>query len=83
MAAVHPHACGEDRQVLLRLSVDVGSPPRVWGRLRVSVTTVREDRFTPTRVGKTCVPRSWSVRNTVHPHACGEDTGTARWYRRS
>ena len=50
---VHPHGCGEDALILVRVLGGVaGSPPRVWGRLAGDDGVGRRSRFTPTGVGK-------------------------------
>ncbi len=70
---VHPHACGDDMdKEFLQRYLD-GSPPRVWGRLSISKIYPFFFRFTPTRVGTTCVRVLVQRRRTVHPHACGDD----------
>ena len=70
---VHPHACGDDSLTGRVSSTPIGSPPRVWGRPAAQSSTGPGPRFTPTRVGTTngCWP--WCARETVHPHACGDD----------
>ncbi len=70
---VHPHACGEDVQGTTLACSVYGSPPRVWGRLRLGQREGTELRFTPTRVGKTSRSSRSSLAIAVHPHACGED----------
>ncbi len=49
----HPHARGEDQQLILQKQAGQETPPRTWGRPqgRASRTAVR--RNTPTHVGKT------------------------------
>ena len=50
--AVHPHTCGEIAIGLLRIVVNGGSPPHVWGNLLIVAMRTTTKRFTPTRVGK-------------------------------
>ncbi len=51
--SVHPHACGDYAEVVVKPEFVAGSPPRVWGlRWRISIVR-RTIRFTPTRVGTT------------------------------
>ncbi len=52
-STVHPHACGEDAALVSSSTRMAGSPPRVWGRLVGVDTDSTDQRFTPTRVGKT------------------------------
>ena len=70
---VHPHACGDDAPTAPSTTVVIGSPPRVWGRLRLATAVVRAQRFTPTRVGTTACVSARTATCTVHPHACGDD----------
>ena len=69
---VHPHACGEHSNILLKDHVKDGSSPRVWGTLQLVIDHVFHGRFIPTRVGNTLARITSSVIVTVHPHACGE-----------
>ena len=54
-------------------SLDIETPPRVWGRPCKAQTAYADQRNTPTGVGKTrvCFRRALAVRK--HPHGCGED----------
>ncbi len=53
LVTVHPHVCGENKQIIKIPATTTGSPPRVWGKLiQVRVRGMRS-RFTPTCVGKT------------------------------
>ena len=69
---VHPHACGERDLKAGRRRGLRGSPPRLWGARRESVSGRAVDRFTPTPVGSAGCSWFDSCRLTVHPHACGE-----------
>ena len=51
--AVHPHVCGDYHCGAVKVHVDAGSPPRVWGLLCVLTTMRRRSGFTPTCVGTT------------------------------
>ena len=55
----HPHACGENSTEWTITDTCLGSPPRVWGKLRAKVVNGRYNWITPTRVGKT---HSGSIR---------------------
>ena len=72
--AVHPHACGENVPLWFRALAKIGSPPRVWGKHVLSLSQMRQCRFTPTRVGKTPAIIRWVRMWSVHPHACGENS---------
>ena len=56
----------------------IGSPPRAWGQLVLRVRHLRQERFTPTRVGTTPDARLASTPRTVHPHARGDDVTPGR-----
>ena len=70
---VHPHACGDDSALSRNWMGTYGSPPRVWGRRRLSRPAPRSPRFTPTRVGTTRCHPLFLWGQSVHPHACGDD----------
>ena len=55
--------------------LDCGSSPRVWGGRLKSVQGRMSRRFIPTRVGRTQIYDMWKKAESVHPHACGADTG--------
>ena len=71
--AVHPHACGENVGGIAHPPLGLGPPPRVWGKRPGPCPKPREGRSTPTRVGKTTLPRKPISPPPVHPHACGEN----------
>ena len=54
---------------------DLGSPPRVWGKLAGAFIASAQSRITPTRVGKTAATVAVAVVARDHPHACGENLG--------
>ena len=72
---VHPHACGEYAFLCAAVAPGYGSPPRLWGILRIPVVPVRHERFTPTPVGNTPANTASRPNTSVHPHACGEYVG--------
>ena len=69
---VHPHVCGEYVSLLFLQALSAGSPPRVWGILRVNIYPNGGLRFTPTCVGNTFSLRTVKKSLPVHPHVCGE-----------
>ena len=71
--AVHPHARGDDSGITAIDDTFRGSPPRAWGRRLRPGGTQRDRRFTPTRVGTTCLMAYYGSRGSVHPHARGDD----------
>ena len=49
----HPHGCGEDgEKARINLAL-METPPRVWGRRKVTKDVSHRSRNTPTGVGKT------------------------------
>ena len=72
LVTVHPHACGELERMMKKLSICVGSSPRMWGTRSRYLLSLPNLRFIPTHVGNSsysvCVP----AISSVHPHACGE-----------
>ena len=48
----HPHMCGESLVISGRNSVNLGSPPHVWGKRESTLTSLSCSRITPTCVGK-------------------------------
>ena len=62
---VHPHACGGNSRRLSFSASDIGSSPRMWGKLRGDTMGLFNKRFIPTHVGKTS---SWSMPASI---SCG------------
>tara|TARA_B100000446_G_scaffold187686_1_gene217674 strand:- start:9371 stop:10048 length:678 start_codon:yes stop_codon:yes gene_type:complete len=74
----HPHGRGED-QARATITTKTGeTPPRTWGRLRISTAVRLDCRNTPTDVGKTKNPPTSPAATWKHPHGRGEDLP---WYR--
>ncbi len=69
---VHPHARGDGPVVARDLGLDLGSPPRPWGRRAGDRVHVSPFRFTPTPVGTAGRSVRASAGPTVHPHARGD-----------
>ena len=70
--AVHPHACGDLWTSEGTEVPSTGSPPRLWGPLRLPDGTTDTVRFTPTPVGTSTPLIGSRTTRTVHPHACGD-----------
>ena len=49
----HPHVHGEDNHPDLQFQILIETPPRAWGRHRSLITKRRNNRNTPTCMGKT------------------------------
>src|SRR5690606_33736642 len=71
--AVHPHVRGDEGVADETGIVEVGSPPRAWGRDRELVERLECARFTPTCVGTRARRGSRRRRRTVHPHVRGDE----------
>ena len=69
----HPHGRGEDCLPLSRSCVPTETPPRAWGRRKISETPEQKNGNTPTGVGKTLPPHRRGRRGRKHPHGRGED----------
>ncbi len=81
--AVHPHACGERRNVWSAVLPASGSSPRMWGTRSQLLAENEQMRFIPTHVGN-AVCYFWPRQSqSVHPHACGERIGYVRLPARS
>ena len=70
----HPHARGEDGCWYTFTVVVLETPPRTWGRLIKAVQPLKEERNTPTHVGKTDSVELDLSQVLKHPHARGEDS---------
>ena len=70
--SVHPHACGERRDLCSISILAIGSSPRMWGTLRLIGPNAFVERFIPTHVGNATHGKMIGSAVTVHPHACGE-----------
>ena len=51
----HPRACGENAQTILGKRIDLGSPPRMRGKLKKGAEELVGERITPAHAGKTPV----------------------------
>ena len=73
LRAVHPHVRGDDEPTVVIESLQLGSPPRAWGRRFLPLRRRLRHRFTPTCVGTTMPSSSWLAMGSVHPHVRGDD----------
>ena len=71
-ATVHPHARGEQQGWRDVSFSCVGSSPRTWGTDFESIRLLTNTRFIPTHVGNSPARSVPPRRETVHPHARGE-----------
>ena len=70
--AVHPRACGEHLRDLHAGLFRSGSSPRMRGTHLILTQNNREPRFIPAHAGNTLFVHGYSVKQSVHPRACGE-----------
>ena len=75
--AAHPRVCGEDGLGGCLCGFGGGSPPRMRGRLMISIQTGSSPGLTPAYAGKTGRTAIRSTPATAHPRVCGEDTSSA------
>ena len=69
----HPHGRGEDiAGDRCQLTIEE-TPPRAWGRLHAPQIEERDQRNTPTGVGKTQAKNRCCSVKPKHPHGRGED----------
>ena len=71
----HPRACGENVTEVGKVVWDVGSPPRMRGKLSGQEKVDFRPRITPAHAGKTRRQRPPLPSRTDHPRACGENNG--------
>ena len=69
----HPRGCGENSEVKRMNVFNLGSPPRMRGKLNVMVFTEGTDRITPADAGKTCHMLLHLDFPRDHPRGCGEN----------
>ena len=70
--AVHPHACGEYKNLYFQQGPINGSSPRLWGVCIIERAECERKRFIPTPVGSIVGRPQQGDVSGVHPHACGE-----------
>ena len=79
----HPRGCGENLLYLNHEDLQVGSPPRMRGKLYSASFAVIYFRITPADAGKTSQSRGlWRWRRD-HPRGCGENAFFANFSRLS
>ena len=68
----HPHIHGEYKNVVLCLTVVLGSPPHTWGILIAFNDFIALIRITPTYMGNTKCSQRAKKQFRDHPHIHGE-----------
>ena len=69
----HPRACGENIAQAIAKVKQIGSPPRMRGKLSGDTAKASPDGITPAHAGKTRSRRSATSSSRDHPRACGEN----------
>ncbi|EHO16010.1 hypothetical protein HMPREF9623_01556 [Stomatobaculum longum] len=69
----HPRVCGENCSYIQGYSDSRGSPPRVRGKPRCAVQSVRSVGITPACAGKTYTRDTTETAQEDHPRVCGEN----------
>ena len=69
----HPRACGENQSSPTPAHNNIGSPPRMRGKLLSFSMPIASSRITPAHAGKTIVYDFKYVKLQDHPRACGEN----------
>ena len=69
----HPRVCGENLQILTKVTILSGSPPRVRGKLLLNVRLLSSKRITPACAGKTGGANDELGKCEDHPRVCGEN----------
>ena len=76
--AVHPHGRGDNISRRWSSVSSGGSPPRAWGQLMNTLSSLFQTRFTPTGVGTIQVSFEISPHVAVHPHGRGDNVEKPR-----
>ena len=73
----HPRGCGENIPNTKEKRHEIGSPPRMRGKLYSVGILLQQRGITPADAGKTFRKISIDLRFQDHPRGCGENTATA------
>ena len=68
----HPRVCGEKVALLVQHHADIGSPPRLRGKVRWGLALEYGYRITPAFAGKSLRISVMVAVNRDHPRVCGE-----------
>ena len=71
--ADHPRVCGENPPRAENKGFDIGSPPRMRGKLPYATKTDLKDGITPAYAGKTSMQMYATLKGQDHPRVCGEN----------
>ena len=76
--ADHPRVCGENALGKTRITVAMGSPPRMRGKLYDTSSGALFCGITPADAGKTFLTLFDAFQCRDHPRGCGENSAKAR-----
>ena len=68
----HPRVCGEKGHGSELRGRQVGSPPRVRGKVQQQYDNIQKERITPAYAGKRAMEEADEKVNKDHPRVCGE-----------
>ena len=68
----HPRACGEKYLIIQWNCIQVGSPPRMRGKVEQPIRPDVHAGITPAHAGKSAVNAGQAAYCRDHPRACGE-----------
>ena len=74
----HPRVCGEKGYIRCRSCFELGSPPRVRGKVVPICVTPQAVGITPACAGKSALCASGGDRSRDHPRVCGEKENELR-----
>ena len=70
----HPRVCGENLRLIAGTGPQMGSSPRVRGKLVLAALGDENHRLIPACAGKTSSLRGTMTATWAHPRVCGENT---------
>ena len=76
----HPRVCGEKWKLVMVLSPQIGSPPRMRGKVRGGIDGIRLERITPACAGKSPAHPAACPVHQDHPRACGEKCPPGKFF---
>ena len=71
----HPRVCGEKYKIKKRYPLEMGSPPRMRGKVVFDEFIPERIRITPAYAGKSGLAVFQLLENGDHPRVCGEKSG--------
>ena len=73
----HPRVCGENEHFIVVKITQLGSSPRVRGKLKTAATLTGLSGLIPACAGKTSLSPTSTRPRTAHPRVCGENQNEA------